>query len=60
MKTRDLHRAEPRHDEIKSHHIEEEVHDPYKSRKKAPRAAPLPEMRGGQCERSLAMVQRET
>ena len=34
MKTRDLHRQEPRRDEIKSHHIEEEVHDPYKARKK--------------------------
>ena len=34
MKTRDLRRQEPRHDEIKSHHIEEEVHDPYKARKK--------------------------
>jgi hypothetical protein len=34
MKTRDLHRAEPRHDLIKSHHIQEEVHDPYKPRAK--------------------------
>lgn len=34
MKTRDLHRAEPRHDEMKSHNIQEEVHDPYKARKK--------------------------
>ena len=34
MKTRDLHRAEPRRGEIKSHHIEEEAHDPYKARKK--------------------------
>ena len=37
MKTRDLHRAEPRHDEMKSHNIQEEVHDPYKARKKPTR-----------------------
>jgi hypothetical protein len=34
MKTRDLHRAEPRHDLIKSHLIQEEVHDTYQTRKK--------------------------
>ncbi len=34
MKTRDIHRAEPRHDLMKSHHQEEEIHDPYKPRKK--------------------------
>lgn len=34
MKTRDVHRAEPRHDTIKSHYIQEEVHDPYKAREK--------------------------
>ena len=34
MKTRDLHRAEPRRDKGKSHHIQEEVHNPYKARKK--------------------------
>jgi hypothetical protein len=34
MKTRDLNRQEPRRDEIKSHHMQEEVHDPYKARKK--------------------------
>ena len=34
MKTRDLHHQEPRRGEIKSHHIEEEAHDPYKARKK--------------------------
>jgi hypothetical protein len=34
MKTRDLHRIQPRRDQIKSHHIQEEVHDPYKARKK--------------------------
>jgi len=34
MKTRDLYRAEPRHDLMKQHHKEEEVHDPYKPRKK--------------------------
>jgi hypothetical protein len=31
MKTRDVHRTQPRRDE---HLIEEEVHDPYKARKK--------------------------
>jgi hypothetical protein len=34
MKTRDLHRAEPRHDLMKSHLIQEEVHDTYQTRKK--------------------------
>jgi hypothetical protein len=34
MKRRDLHRAEPRHDLMKSHNIREEVHDPYQTRKK--------------------------
>ncbi len=34
MKTRDIHRAEPRHDLMKHHHQEEELHDPYKPRKK--------------------------
>ncbi len=34
MKTRDIHRAEPRHDAMKWHNIQEEVHDPYKARKK--------------------------
>jgi hypothetical protein len=32
MKKRDIHRAEPRHDMMKSHHIEEP--DPYKARGK--------------------------
>ncbi len=49
MKTRDLHRAEPRRDEIKSHHIEEEVHYPYKARQKHACVAPMPKVRGGQC-----------
>ena len=31
MKQRDTHRAEQRHDSIKSHHIEEHRHDPYKA-----------------------------
>jgi hypothetical protein len=34
MKKRDLHRAEPRHDLMKSHLIREEVHDPYRTRRK--------------------------
>jgi hypothetical protein len=34
MKKRDLHRAEPRHDLMKSHLIREEVHDPYQTRRK--------------------------
>jgi hypothetical protein len=34
MKTRDIHRQEPRHDTLKSHLIAEERHDPYKSRGK--------------------------
>ncbi len=34
MKKRDLHRAEPRHDSMKSHHIQEHRHDPYKARQK--------------------------
>jgi hypothetical protein len=34
MKKRDIHRAEPRRDTIKSHHIQEHRHDPYKARKK--------------------------
>lgn len=34
MKKRDLHRAEPRHDTIKSHYIQEHRHDPYKARGK--------------------------
>jgi hypothetical protein len=34
MKKRDLHRAEPRHDQMKSHKIREEVHDTYQTRKK--------------------------
>jgi len=34
MKTRDIHRTQPRHDLMKQHHKEEEVHDPYKPRKK--------------------------
>lgn len=31
MKTRDVHRAQPRHDTIKSHLIDEERHDPYRA-----------------------------
>jgi hypothetical protein len=55
MKTRDLHRAEPRHDEMKSHNIQEEVHDPYKARKKphAPLLCP------SQFEWALAVGQRK-
>lgn len=34
MKTRNLHRAEPRHDLMKSHLIQEEVHDTYQTGKK--------------------------
>jgi hypothetical protein len=34
MKTKDIHRAEPRRDLLKSHLIAEEVHDPYKASKK--------------------------
>jgi hypothetical protein len=34
MKTRDLHRAEARYDLMKSHNIQEEVHDTYQRRKK--------------------------
>ena len=34
MKKRDIRRAEPRHDMMKSHHIEEHRHDPYKARGK--------------------------
>jgi hypothetical protein len=34
MKKRDIHRAEPRHDTIKSHLIEPHRHDPYKARHK--------------------------
>lgn len=34
MKHRDIHRSEQRHDTIKSHHIEEHRHDPYKARGK--------------------------
>jgi len=34
MKTCDLHRAEARHDLMKSHNIRQEVHDAYQSRKK--------------------------
>jgi hypothetical protein len=34
MKERDIHRAEPRHDTIKSHYIEPHRHDPYKARHK--------------------------
>ena len=34
MKQRDTHRADTRHDTIKSHHIEEHRHDPYKARGK--------------------------
>lgn len=34
MKTRDLHRTEPRHDLMKSHLIEPHRHDPYKARGK--------------------------
>jgi hypothetical protein len=34
MKKRDIHRAEPRHDTLKSHHIQQHRHDPYKARRK--------------------------
>lgn len=34
MKKRDVYRAEPRHDVMKSHNIQEEVHDAYQRRKK--------------------------
>jgi hypothetical protein len=34
MKKRDIHRAEPRHDTLKSHYIEPHRHDPYKARGK--------------------------
>ncbi len=34
MNKRDLHRAEPRHELMKSHLIKEEVHDPYHARRK--------------------------
>ena len=34
MKTRDVHRAEPRRDGLKAHLIAEEGHDPYKARAK--------------------------
>jgi len=34
MKQRDIHQSEQRHDTIKSHHIEEHRHDPYKARGK--------------------------
>src|SRR6516225_10549697 len=34
MKKRDIHRAEPRHDLMKTHLIEEHRHDPYKARGK--------------------------
>jgi len=33
MKTCDLHRAEPRHDLMKSHNIREDAHDSYQTRK---------------------------
>ena len=36
MKTRDTHRAVPQHDSMKSHHIEEHRHDPYKASQKIP------------------------
>ncbi|HLC08003.1 MAG TPA: BCAM0308 family protein [Methyloceanibacter sp.] len=34
MKKRDIHRAEPRHDTLKSHYIQPHRHDPYKARQK--------------------------
>jgi hypothetical protein len=43
MKQRDIHRAEPRRDSIKSHHVEPHRHDPYKARHKLPEPAACPE-----------------
>ncbi|WP_197077591.1 BCAM0308 family protein [Hyphomicrobium sp. 99] len=43
MKDRDVHRAERRHDSIKSHHIEEHRHDPYKARHKLTEPAVCPQ-----------------
>ena len=43
MKERDIHRAEPRRDSIKSHHIEQHRHDPYKARHKLPEPAVCPQ-----------------
>ena len=43
MKTRDLDRAEPRHNSVKSHHIKEHRHDPYKARKKLHEPAVCPQ-----------------
>jgi len=45
MKTRDIHRAEPRHDLMKQHHKQEEVHDPYKPRKKPAEPCLCPQCR---------------
>lgn len=43
MKKRDSHRPEQRHDTIKSHHIEEHRHDPYKARGKLPEPSRCPQ-----------------
>lgn len=43
MKERDIHRAEPRTDSIKSHHIEQHRHDPYKARHKLPEPTLCPQ-----------------
>lgn len=43
MKQRDSHRPEQRHDAIKSHHIEEHRHDPYKARGKLPEPSICPQ-----------------
>ena len=43
MKQRDNHHPEQRHDTIKSHHIEEHRHDPYKARGKLPEPSMCPQ-----------------
>ena len=43
MKERDIHCAEPRRDSIKSHHIEQHRHDPYKARHKLPEPTICPQ-----------------
>jgi hypothetical protein len=43
MKERDVHRAEPRHDMLKSHLIAPHRHDPYKARQKLSEPAVCPQ-----------------
>src|SRR3974390_2391275 len=65
MKTRDIHRIQQRRDLIKSHYIQEEVHDlrlvkSPRSRASARNAAPLTSAAGGNGQRERLKGVRKT